>query len=45
MIIDPWGIVLADLGEEEGEPSIATATIDFKLLEKVRAQMPLQRRT
>jgi deaminated glutathione amidase len=45
MIVDPWGTVLVDLGGEEGEPAIGTAEIDFELLARIRAQMPLQRRT
>lgn len=46
MIVDPWGTVVVDLGgDREGEPSIGTAEIDFGLLRKIRAQMPLQRRT
>lgn len=45
MIVDPWGRVLAELGETGGEPDIATAEIDHDLLRKVRAEMPLNRRT
>ncbi|KAK3682869.1 carbon-nitrogen hydrolase [Podospora appendiculata] len=45
MIIDPWGVVLADLGDKDGEPEIATATIDHALLRKIRSEMPLFRRT
>jgi len=45
MIIDPWGIVLADLGDIGGEPEIATAEIDYELLKKIRREMPLARRT
>jgi len=37
MIIDPWGIVLADAGEK---PGIAIAAIDPLRLEQVRRQMP-----
>jgi deaminated glutathione amidase len=45
MIIDPWGVVLADLGDKADEPEIATAEIDHELLRKVRREMPLLRRT
>ena len=45
MIVDPWGRVLAELGEESSEPEIATAKIDYELLRKVRREMPLNRRT
>jgi predicted amidohydrolase len=45
MIIDPWGRILADVGEASQEPEIATAVIDHELLRKVRAEMPLARRT
>ena len=37
MIIDPWGIVLADAGEK---PGIAIAEIDPGRIEQVRRQMP-----
>ena len=36
-IVDPWGIVLADAGEE---PGMAIAEIDPQRLEQVRRQMP-----
>ncbi|KAK3400729.1 carbon-nitrogen hydrolase [Sordaria brevicollis] len=46
MIIDPWGRIVASLGGEKGEePEIATATIDLELVKKVRAEVPLRRRT
>jgi deaminated glutathione amidase len=52
MVVDPWGRVVARLGGEgEGEDSkldigeIAVADIDLGLVEKVRAEMPLLRRT
>lgn len=46
MIIDPWGRVLASLGGDQAdEPEIATAVIDLELLKKVRAEVPLRRRT
>ncbi|NET10824.1 MAG: carbon-nitrogen hydrolase family protein [Symploca sp. SIO2B6] len=37
MIVDPWGIILADAGEE---PGVAIAPIDPSNLEQVRRQMP-----
>ncbi|HEY9629780.1 MAG TPA: carbon-nitrogen hydrolase family protein [Coleofasciculaceae cyanobacterium] len=37
VIIDPWGIILADAGEK---PGVAIATIDPMRLEQVRRQMP-----
>ncbi|PSN72688.1 nitrilase [Corynespora cassiicola Philippines] len=55
MIVDPWGKVVARLGgvgedgsEDglgEGEGEIAVADIDLELVEKVRREMPLLRRT
>jgi predicted amidohydrolase len=46
MIVDPWGVVVAGLGEaDDGEPHLATAEIDRRLLAKVRREMPLLRRT
>ncbi|NRB09356.1 MAG: carbon-nitrogen hydrolase family protein [Richelia sp.] len=37
MIIDPWGVILADAGEK---PGIAIAEINSSRLEQVRRQMP-----
>ncbi|EAQ84454.1 hypothetical protein CHGG_08468 [Chaetomium globosum CBS 148.51] len=45
MIIDPWGTVLADLGDAGDGPKIGTAVIDHNLLRKVRTEVPLRRRT
>ncbi|KAL2799582.1 carbon-nitrogen hydrolase [Aspergillus keveii] len=45
IIINPWGEVLAKLGDEYEKPQIATADIDLDLLAKVRREMPLFRRT
>lgn len=45
MIVDPWGVVLANLGDKGAEPEIATAEIDHELLSKVRREVPLARRT
>jgi predicted amidohydrolase len=45
MIVNPWGEIVAKLGDEYREPAIATAEIDLNLLQKVRREMPLIRRT
>lgn len=45
LIVNPWGEVVAQLGDEYQEPQIAVADIDFDLLNKVRREMPLLRRT
>jgi predicted amidohydrolase len=45
MIVDPWGRILAELGDTSSEPEIATAEINHDLLRKVRREMPLNRRT
>lgn len=52
MIVDPWGKVVAKLGGEGEEENpnldigeIAVADIDLALVDKVRAEMPLLRRT
>lgn len=38
MVIDPWGQIIAEAGEEEG---IIYAELDFKQLEEIRQQLPL----
>ncbi|KAJ5899124.1 hypothetical protein N7495_003868, partial [Penicillium taxi] len=45
MIVNPWGEVVAELGDEHEEPEIATAEIDLDLVSKIRREMPLLRRT
>jgi predicted amidohydrolase len=45
MIVDPWGVVLADVGAKDDEPEIATAIIDHDLISKIRREMPVARRT
>ncbi|KAL1857274.1 Carbon-nitrogen hydrolase [Paecilomyces lecythidis] len=45
MIVNPWGEVVAKLGDEYREPEIATAEIDLDLIKKIRMEMPLLRRT
>lgn len=43
MIVNPWGEVVAKLGEEPKEPQIATAEIDFDFFSRVRTKMRLSR--
>lgn len=52
MIVDPWGKVVAELGGEEDENGrgldigeIALAEIDAEMIERVRREVPLLRRT
>jgi len=45
MVVDPWGKVLADLPGEGIEPKIAVVDIDLGYQEKIKASMPLLRRT
>ncbi|KAL5332919.1 carbon-nitrogen hydrolase [Aspergillus crustosus] len=45
LIVNPWGEIVARLGDEYEEPQIAVAEIDLDLLAKVRREMPLLRRT
>ncbi|KAL4862707.1 hypothetical protein BDV12DRAFT_39384 [Aspergillus spectabilis] len=45
LIINPWGEIVAQLGDEYEKPQIAVADIDLDLLAKVRREMPLLRRT
>ncbi|KAF3389319.1 putative hydrolase nit2, partial [Penicillium rolfsii] len=45
MIVNPWGEVVAQLGDEYPEPQILTADIDLNLVAKIRREMPLLRRT
>jgi predicted amidohydrolase len=37
MIVDPWGIVLAEVGDHEG---VAVAELDFEHQDKLRAELP-----
>ncbi|MBU1862418.1 MAG: carbon-nitrogen hydrolase family protein [Candidatus Omnitrophica bacterium] len=39
MIVDPWGRVLAEMGEKEG---LITAEIDFGYLKKIRKRLPIK---
>jgi omega-amidase len=38
MIIDPWGAILAEAGEEE---SIVQAELDLSLVDEVRKRIPI----
>jgi predicted amidohydrolase len=40
LIVDPWGVVLADCGEG---PGLALAEVDLDRVRQVRASMPVQR--
>ncbi len=37
MVVDPWGIVLAQAGDI---PTVVTATLELEELARVRAQIP-----
>jgi predicted amidohydrolase len=43
MIVNPWGEVVAKLGDEHKEPQIATTEIDFDFFSRVRRKMKLPR--
>ena len=45
MIVSPWGEVVAELGGKFDEPEIVTADIDLALVDRVKKEMPLLRRT
>ena len=46
MIVSPWGDIIAELGaDKKEEPEIAVGDIDLGVLEKIRKEMPLLRRT
>ncbi|KAJ5929427.1 hypothetical protein N7454_006377 [Penicillium verhagenii] len=45
MIVNPWGEIVAELGDDHDEPQIVTADIDLGLVAKIRQEMPLLRRT
>lgn len=46
MIIDPWGVTRAELGGAEVafEPEVAIVDIELGLVEKVRQQIPMDKR-
>ena len=45
MIVSPWGEVLAELDGDGQNPQIGIAKIDLDLVQRVRRDMPLLRRT
>jgi len=45
IVVDPWGNIVAELGGDFEGPQIATATIDLSLVERIRKEVPLVRRT
>jgi predicted amidohydrolase len=45
IVISPWGEIIAELGGEFEGPKIATAKIDLSLVEQIRRDVPLKRRT
>lgn len=45
IVINPWGEIVAELGGDFKGPEIATATIDLSLVERIRREVPLIRRT
>ena len=45
MIVDPWGKVIAELGGEGQDAEIAVANIDLAMVDKIKREMPLLRRT
>lgn len=51
LIVDPWGKIVAELAGDEGgegwedEGNIAVAEIDLDYIEKIRREVPLNRRT
>jgi predicted amidohydrolase len=45
MIVDPWGKVLVELDGKGDEPQMGVVDIDLDLVDKVKKEMPLVRRT
>ncbi|PBP28038.1 carbon-nitrogen hydrolase [Diplocarpon rosae] len=45
MIVSPWGQIMAELGGDFDGPEIATAAIDLAVVDKLRNEVPLRRRT
>ncbi|OWP00002.1 hypothetical protein B2J93_1590 [Marssonina coronariae] len=45
MIVSPWGQIIAELGGDFNGPEIATAAIDLTIVNKLRSEVPLRRRT
>lgn len=46
LVVDPWGVVLADAGgvdtEAPAETSLVTAEIDLQQIDSIRQRMPVQ---
>lgn len=46
LVVDPWGVVLADAGGMENqapvETSLVTAEIDLQQIDSIRQRMPVQ---
>lgn len=45
MIVSPWGEIIAGLGGDFNGPEIVTAQIDLSVVNKLRKEVPLKRRT
>ena len=45
MVVSPWGEVVAELGGDFHEPEVTTADIDLALVDRIKKEMPLLRRT
>ncbi len=45
MIVSPWGEIVAELGGEWKEPEITTAEVDLTMVDRIKREMPLLRRT
>ena len=45
LIISPWGEILGELGGEFNGPEIVKASIDLSIVNKLRKEVPLKRRT
>jgi predicted amidohydrolase len=46
MVVNPWGEIVAELsGGWKGEPELATFDVDGDMIERIRKEMPLLRRT
>ncbi|KAF7716944.1 Benzonitrilase [Penicillium ucsense] len=45
MVVNPWGEIVGELGDEYAEPQLLTADIDLDHVSKIRKEMPLLRRT
>lgn len=45
MVVDPWGKVILDMTGEGSEAEIGVVDVDLGYREKIKAGMPLLRRT